>query len=245
VKYIVQIGVAELRLQRGIVKGRRILLTAGVVTQIVATRRINEVGPTGVTTVHPGAAVVHHHVADDQYPPLLRLPNQALQIRQRAHPRIHGVKIGGGVAVIIPVGVFQDRGDPDGCRAERLNVIELLLDTLEITSVRLATVGGIKIGQSGHIVAGVPVGKTIGDDLVDVLFPPKIHVGHGGKVGIPCEQDAVDVEPGIPHPEIQSVSPSGGNVEGHQVSRAGCGVGPSPGIELLQIDPWIGQTAPV
>ena len=77
------------------------------------------------------------------------------------------------------------------------------------------------------------------------MVPPKIHIGHGGKVGIPCEQDAVDVEPGIPHPKVKGVRTGGGNVEGHQVGRAGRGVGPSPGIELLQIDPRIGHTASV
>ena len=108
-KYIVQIGVAELGLEGGVVEGGGVLLAAGVVAQIVASGRINEVGPTGVTTVHPGAAVVHHHVADDQDPPLLRFPDQALQIRQRAHTGIHGVKVGGRVAVIISVGIFQNR----------------------------------------------------------------------------------------------------------------------------------------
>ena len=79
--------------------------------------------------------VVNHDVVNHQDAPRVRRPDHVLQIRQRAPVRIHLVKIKSGIAMKLPPGVQHNRRNPDGRRAERLDVIQLLLDALEIAAV--------------------------------------------------------------------------------------------------------------
>ncbi len=100
----------------------------------------------------------------------------------------------------------------------------------------LAAVRGIEIGQAGNVVVGIPVIEAIGDDLVDALVPPKAGVGHRGKIRVAGEENAIDIQPGVAHPEVEGVGPGGRNGDADRGGRARRGVRPSPGVVLLKID---------
>ena len=121
--------------------------------------------------------MVHHHVLNDQQPLRVRGVHKTLELRQRAPMRIHLVKILARVAVILAAAVEDDGGNPDGRRAEGLDVIQLLLDPLEVAAVNLPAVAGI-VGTGQIVVCGIAVEETVGENLVDALRPPEA-VGTG------------------------------------------------------------------
>lgn len=49
--------------------------------------------------------------------------------------------------MIVSIGIFQDRGDPDRGRTESLDVIQLLFDALEIATVSLPPTVALKLGS--------------------------------------------------------------------------------------------------
>ena len=104
--------------------------------------------------------------------------------------RVHLVKIPPGVAVKLAVRVQHHRRNPDGRRAERLDVIQFLLDALEIAAVNgRAAVAGRFIIAVGVVVRRVAVVKAVGDDLVNALrLPEGVAGGLRGDGKQECQQ---------------------------------------------------------
>ena len=228
------------------IKGRGVLTPARIVAEAVAIRRVDKVRPIAVATVHPRAAVVYHHVIDDEQAALLRLANQPLQILEGTETRVDIVKIGRGIAVIIKVaiGILQHRREPDRRGAQRFDVVELALDADPVAAMRL--VAHRRICPAVEVIVGrVAVEKPVGDDLVDVLVAPKIRIGCRRKVRIAGQHDAVDVQPSVAHPKIQRVGSGGRNIQRDRCSGPCRRVPPGPSIELLHVDAHIGETGAV
>ena len=244
VENIREARVAENLRQVRVGERRGILLPARVVAQVVAGRRVFERGPTRIATVHPCAAVVHDNIIDHENSALVRLGNQALQIGQRAHARIHRIEIRRRVSVVITVGVFDHRRDPDRRRAEGLDVVELLLDALEITAVGLAAIGLIVIRQQ-TVVRRVRVEKPVGDDLVNTLVAPEIRRVFRRVARIEREDDFVEGESRIPHPDVERVRAGGRHGDRHRHGRAGSLVRPRPRTRLGQVDLCGGRTCTI
>ena len=94
--------------------------------------------------------------------------------------RSHFVKIPGRVTMELSFRVQHNWRNPNGSRAQRFDVIELLFDAFEISAMYPCRVAG-SIRAFRIIVVCVPVVKSVGDDLVDALCPPKI-IGLGGRL---------------------------------------------------------------
>ena len=202
---------------RGRIKGRRVLPVAVVVAQVIAARWIDKVGIPGIAAVHPRTAVVHHNVVDDQDAAFLCFADEALQVLQRSETRIDVVEIRRGIRVIVevPVAVFQHRGEPNGRGSERLDIVQLALDPDPIATVGPVADRGVSTAVD-VVVGRVPVEKPVGDDLVNVLVAPKVRIRCGREVRVPREQNAVDVQPSIPHPNVQRVGSRRRNRDAHR-----------------------------
>jgi hypothetical protein len=106
------------------------------------------------------------------------LGHQHLEVLLAAETRIQPGEIVGPVAVVGPVGktgaadeavdVLDHRRDPDGGRAERGDPVELPDQALDVTAVE----GPLRGPIHRDVVAGVAVGKPVGDDEVDHCVRP-------------------------------------------------------------------------
>lgn len=77
------------------------------------------------------------------------------------------------------------------------------------------------------------------------MISPETRIGGRGKVGIPGQEDAVNIEPGVPHPEIEGVGTGGRNTDANRSGRSGGRIGPSPSVELLNVDAGIDRACAV
>jgi hypothetical protein len=68
----------------------------------------------------------------------------------------------------LAVRVQHDRRNPNGRRAERLDVIQFLLSAEKVAAVNTAAAAGVEI-PVGIVVRRVAVEKAVGDDLVVIL----------------------------------------------------------------------------
>ena len=82
--------------------------------------------------------------------------------------RINLLPIAGPISVISFIEVVNNGGDPDGIKAEILHVLELLSDTIEITTAVV-----VQIAEIGVAVAAP---ETISQDLVNCALLPAINV---------------------------------------------------------------------
>ena len=116
--------------------------------------------------------MIDDYVLNDEQTSGVRGVHHGLQIGKRAPMRIHREKIAAGIAVILAIAILHDGGNPDGCRAESFDVIQLLLDALEVAAVD--TGATVRVERAGGIVIRrIAVLKTVGENLVDVLLLPE------------------------------------------------------------------------
>ena len=99
-------------------------------------------------------------------------------IRERAEVRVHGVKVGSGIAVIghRHSAIGSDRGGPNRRDAELLQVVQMLLDAGKVSAMPAANGSAI---AGGGIVGRVPVGETVGHDQVKHIGGRKAAVAIG------------------------------------------------------------------
>jgi hypothetical protein len=72
----------------------------------------------------------------------------------------------------VGVDVLHDRGDPERRDAERLEVVEVVLDAEPVAPL----VARERPGLDVEVVVHVAVGEAVDDDLVDDLVAPVLHV---------------------------------------------------------------------
>ena len=114
--------------------------------------------------------------------------DQGGQVLVAAEVRVDLGEVGDPVAVVARRGavleldrlVLEARGQPDGVGAQPLDVVELVEDALEVTTVVEPLAGGVEAGdqpvvaQTALVVRGVGVLEAVGHHEVEVL------VGHRG-----------------------------------------------------------------
>ena len=122
-------------------------------------------------------------IVDNQQPTPVGSLNHVLQVPERAPMRVHGVKIASGIAMKLALGVQDYRGNPNGSRPERLDVVQFLLEALEIAAMHGPCAAGVVV-TVGVVIGRVTVEKAVGYDLVDVLGLPEC-VGKGLRARLP------------------------------------------------------------
>ena len=150
------------------VERRGVFLGRTCVGQRVAVRRERRV-PVDVVE---RAAVIDHDILDDEQTPGVCGVHHDLQVGKRAPMRINRIKICAGVTVIFAAAVFDDGRNPDRRRAERPDVIQLLLDATEVAAVDARAAGGV-VGAGGIVVGSVAIEEAVGENLVDALRLPE------------------------------------------------------------------------
>src|ERR1039457_5075718 len=131
----------------------------------------------GVAARDEIAGVIADNIAHDFHPPSVRGLDHIREICPRAPGRGPRVKVLPAVPMIGGCSAYVEynRGNPDGGRAKRLDVIELVLDASEIAPVN-SVVGHWRIGRSvagfDVVVRRIAVVVPIREDLVDVLVSP-------------------------------------------------------------------------
>ena len=134
--------------------------------------------------------MIDDDVIDDQQTPRVRRRGKMLQIREAAPMRVHLVKIAARIAVELPAAIEHHRRNPDRRRSQRLDVIQFLLNSLEITPVHRSGAAGVVI-PVGVVVRRIAIKKAVGDDLVNALgLPEPVGNGLGGNWRGDAQTDA-------------------------------------------------------
>ena len=82
-------------------------------------------------------------------------------------------------------GIQHDWRDPNRRRAKRLDVIEFLFNPLKVSTVNSRGIAGT-IRSLGIVIGGIPVVKTIRDDLINILGLPKTVALSAGTASQQC-----------------------------------------------------------
>ena len=112
---------------------------------------------------------VHHHF----YATLLRVGHESRPVGVSSEARIDFIIIGGGVAVVRTAGhiVFEYRAAPYGRHAQRVDVVKMVADALDIAAVARGRLGAVYFGIVGELSIGgngiVPLGKAVGHEEVE------------------------------------------------------------------------------
>ena len=161
-------------------KGGAYVSDAAAVPQPVAGWRREEVPVAGISAVDQVIPVVHDNVINDQNPARVRRLDHLLQVGHAAPVRRHLVEIPRGVAVKLPVAIQHHGRNPNRGRAQRLDVVQLLLDPFEIPAVNRPAVGRAVVAL-GIVVGSIAVEEAVSDDLVDALALPELKVLLGAR----------------------------------------------------------------
>ena len=135
------------------------------------------------------AHVVRHGIQHQLHTAGMQSLGQLLQIAHRSIVLVHGVVVGGMVAVVRLGSVVLIYGcGPNSGRADLLQIVEVLLDAAEIAAVPALGLGPLRsrfrtargIPRQRSIVACIAIGETIGKDQVhDISCGEARHAGAG------------------------------------------------------------------
>jgi len=181
-------------------------LARGVLVREVLLRPVRVLAPLVVDDV---GGVVRDDVEEDLHPLAVGGVDERLHVGVRAEVGVDRGEVGDPVAVVAgallagrPLHglVLEARGEPDGRRAQALDVVELARQALEVAAVVEGLVGGVEAGlqpgsgEPAGVVAGVAVGEPVGHDEVEPLAGERRPQRVGGQLLVGRRRGGVDVE---------------------------------------------------
>ena len=139
----------------------------------------------------------------------VRLGDQRLKLGVRAEVRVELGEVGDPVAVVAGRGVrtlalhrlvLEARREPNGGRAEALDVVEVLAHARDVTAVVEALVARVEAGhhavtlEPSLVVRGVAVREAVRHDEVEVLGAARLTHGRGDDGGVGVGVRALDAQ---------------------------------------------------
>ena len=121
------------------------------------------------------AAVVEDHVHDNFQSFRVSVVDEAAVVGVGAEARVNAVVVGGGIAVVgrHPVlfahVVFEDRGEPEGCHAQLVEIVEMLTHAFQVAAMTqrgLRAVDGIRHAGLLFAVVGTPLREAVGHEHI-------------------------------------------------------------------------------
>ncbi len=121
------------------------------------------------------ANMVVHGILDDLHTALMYCIDKTVISFDATEPWIDAVMVGGCIAMFGAVGhiVFQHRVQPKGCYADVLQVIEMVLDPFQISSMPVEDLSAVEalIFHAGDPVVGrIAIAEAVGHDEIHEVF---------------------------------------------------------------------------